>query len=57
MRKTRLDYEFWVYIMASLTGTLYIGLTNDIVRRVWEHKQGKIKGFTEKYKCHKLVYY
>jgi len=56
-RKSRLDYEFWVYIMASISGVLYIGLTNDIVKRVWEHKTDKFEGFTKKYQCHKLVCY
>jgi putative endonuclease len=48
-------YEFWVYIMASLTGTLYIGMTNDIQRRAWEHKNGAIEGFSKKYGCSRLV--
>lgn len=48
---------FYVYIMASKTGTLYIGMTNELARRVTEHKQGLIEGFTKKYKCHELVYY
>jgi putative endonuclease len=43
--------------MASPSGTLYIGMTNDLLRRVNEHKQGEIKGFTKKYSCNKLVYY
>lgn len=51
------DYHFYVYIMASFSGTLYVGITNDLVRRVEEHKQGKIPGFTQKYGCKKLVYY
>lgn len=51
------EYSFYVYIMASLSGTLYIGFTNDLLRRVLEHKEGKIKGFTQKYACHKLIYY
>lgn len=43
--------------MASDTGTLYIGVTNDLVRRISEHKQDLVEGFTKKYKCHKLVFY
>lgn len=49
---------FFVYILASQTnGTLYIGVTNNLVRRVYEHKNKIIKGFTEKYKVDKLVYF
>ena len=36
---------------------LYIGVTNNLIRRVYEHKEGIIKGFTEKYNCNKLVWY
>ncbi|OGH91856.1 MAG: endonuclease [Candidatus Magasanikbacteria bacterium RIFOXYD2_FULL_39_9] len=43
--------------MASESGTLYVGVTNDLTRRISEHKQNLIEGFTKKYKCHKLVYY
>ncbi len=43
--------------MASDSGTLYIGVTNNLERRVSEHKQNLVKGFTQKYNCHKLVYY
>ncbi len=50
-------YNFYVYIMARSSGTLYIGITNNLLRRVLEHKEGKIKGFTKKYSCDKLVYY
>jgi len=38
-------------------GTLYIGVTNDIIRQAYEHKQGIIEGFTQKYKVNRLVYY
>lgn len=48
--------DFYVYIMASMSGTLYIGVTNNIERRVREHKTGKNEGFTKKYNCHRLVY-
>lgn len=49
---------FYVYILASKqNGTLYIGMTNDLMRRIMEHKQKSIKGFTKKYNVSKLVYY
>lgn len=47
---------YYLYIMASESGTLYTGITNDLGRRVWEHKNNIIEGFTKKYNCHKLVY-
>ena len=48
---------FTVYILSSKrNGTLYIGVTNDIERRVYEHKNALIKGFTSKYEIHMLVY-
>jgi len=41
--------EYWVYILASKrNGTLYVGMTNNLSRRVWGHKQGLVKGFTKK---------
>ena len=47
-----------VYIMASArNGTLYIGVTSDLVKRVWEHKQDIVAGFTKQYGVHMLVYY
>lgn len=49
---------YYVYILASKrNGTLYIGITNDLMRRVYEHKNKFIKGFTEKYNVNILVYY
>ena len=49
---------YYVYIMSNANDTtLYIGVTNDIERRVKEHRSGQIPGFTQKYNCCKLVYY
>ena len=49
---------YYVYILASKkNGTLYIGMTNDLKRRVYEHKHGLIDGFTKKYDVQLLVYY
>lgn len=47
---------FYVYILSSVTKTLYVGVTNDIARRMYEHKNGLIPGFTKKYKVDRLVY-
>jgi putative endonuclease len=47
-----------VYILASKrNGTLYIGVTSDLVKRGWEHRTNAVDGFTKKYNVHKLVYY
>ena len=49
---------FYVYILASQrNGTLYIGVTRDLLKRIREHKSGSINGFTKEYKVNKLVYY
>ncbi len=49
---------YYVYIMASKrNGTLYIGVTNDLLRRVTEHKQGLVDGFSKKYGTKMLVYF
>ena len=50
--------KYYTYILSNQTNTtLYIGVTNDLERRILEHKSGLIPGFTQKYNCHKLVYY
>ena len=47
-----------VYILTSQrNGTLYIGVTSDLIKRIWEHKNDLVKGFTKKYGVHMLVYY
>jgi putative endonuclease len=49
---------YWVYLLASRrNGTLYIGVTNDLARRVHEHKSGAVPGFTRRYGVHMLVWY
>jgi putative endonuclease len=49
---------YWVYILASaIGGMLYVGVTNDLVRRVYEHRMGLADGFTKKYGIHRLVYF
>lgn len=49
---------YYVYILASKrNGTLYIGVTNDLKRRIYEHKNNLIEGFTKKYHVHLLVYF
>ena len=50
--------HFYVYILASKrNGTLYVGVTNDLARRIFEHQQDLIDGFTRKYSVHDLVWY
>ena len=49
---------YYTYILASKrNGTLYIGVTNDLARRAWEHREGIVPGFTKKYGVKLLVYY
>jgi len=49
---------YYVYILASKrNGTLYVGMTNNLIKRVYEHKNNIIEGFTKKYHVHTLVYY
>lgn len=49
--------HYFVYILSSISKVLYIGVTNDLKRRVWEHKIELMGGFTKKYRIKKLVYY
>ena len=52
------ERQYYVYIMTNISGTtLYTGVTNDLTRRVFEHRQRKQNGFTKKYHLTKLVYY
>ena len=52
------EHGYWVYILASkIGGTLYIGVTNDLVRPVYEHRESQTPGFTKRYHVHRLVYF
>jgi putative endonuclease len=52
------EKHFCVYILASKqNGTLYIGVSSDLVKRVWQHKNDEADGFTKKYKIHTLVWF
>jgi putative endonuclease len=53
-----MERQFYVYIMANKrNGTIYIGVTNDLARRVYEHREGLVEGFTSRYGLKMIVYY
>ena len=53
-----LTKQYFVYLLTNFTNNvLYVGVTNDLKRRVYEHRNGLVNGFTQKYHVHKLVYY
>ena len=50
--------DYYVYILTNYNNkVMYIGVTNNLQRRVYEHKTGAVEGFTKKYRVHKLVYF
>jgi putative endonuclease len=51
------DHEYFVYILSSRSRTIYIGVTNDLLARIRQHREGTAHTFTKKYKIHRLVYY
>jgi putative endonuclease len=51
------QHKYWTYIVASRSGTLYIGMTNNLYVRVRQHKSGEIEGFSSQYHCNRLVYW
>ena len=53
----RREWKFYVYIMSSKSRRIYVGMTNSLFNRVMQHKEGKIEGFTRKYKINRLVYF
>ncbi len=53
-----MDKQFYVYILASRrNGTLYTGVTSNLIQRIWQHKQGLVEGFSTKYGAKSLVYF
>ena len=56
--KKEKEMEYYVYILTNHTNSvLYIGVTNNLIRRLYEHKNGLLEGFSKKYKTHKLIYF
>jgi putative endonuclease len=49
--------NYYVYILSNDTGIIYVGVTNNLLRRMQEHKTGAIPGFTKKYHVHRLIYF
>jgi putative endonuclease len=52
-----MNKQYYVYILRNFSGTFYIGVTNNLVKRVWEHKNKLVEGFTKKYNIDKLIYF
>ena len=52
-----LEHYYYVYILASKLRVLYVGIVNNLLARVWQHKQRKVRGFTQKYRVDQLVYF
>jgi putative endonuclease len=51
------EHSYYVYILASRSRTLYIGVTNNLLRRIQQHREGTVDSFTAKYRIHRLVYF
>lgn len=52
-----MEKQFFVYILTNKSYTLYIGVTNNLIKRLYEHKNRLVDGFTKKYNIHRLIYY
>jgi len=57
LRKRKLARQYYVYILTNNSRTLYAGVTNNLPRRIYEHKNKLVEGFTKKYNLTRLVYY
>lgn len=53
-----MNKQYYVYIVSNFKrSVLYIGVTEDLIKRIWQHKSGLVDGFTKRYKVHDLMYY
>jgi len=52
-----MNKQYYVYILSNKNNTLYIGVTSNLVKRIYEHRNDLVAGFTNKYKVHKLIYF
>lgn len=52
-----MNKQYYIYILSNKNSTLYIGVTSDLVKRIYEHRNNLFDGFTKKYKIHSLVYF
>jgi len=52
-----MERNYFIYIMTNASRTLYVGVTNDLIRRIWQHKQKETEGFTKRYNITRLAYY
>lgn len=50
-------HHYWVYILTNRSEGFYIGVTNDLTRRIFEHRSGEVAGFTQRYRMNRLVYF
>jgi putative endonuclease len=51
------EHHYLVYMIASISRVLYIGMTSNLRKRLWEHKNGIFEGFSKQYRCHRLVWF
>jgi putative endonuclease len=51
------EHRYYVYILASASRVLYVGMTSELRNRVWQHRNKRFEGFSAKYNCYRLVYY
>ena len=51
------ENQYYIYILSNLSKTLYVGATGDLRKRIWEHQEKFVEGFSKRYNLHKLVYF